>query len=191
MANYDTSAYDRLIEEYTKSVRADQAAQTQRAQNEANNQLRNAYVQRVQNQRQLNDRLAMAGIRGGATETSNLRLQNQYGQQVGQINTNLGNTINDINRTANQNILAYNQEMGVKKQQYVEGREAEDRANAREDEQRARQERLEYLTAEASTAYDIKKIQNKIKEAVANNDYLAIQVLNARLGFLRSQKHGY
>lgn len=188
---YDTSAYDELLRQYNQSVDADTQAQIKRAQDQANSQLRNAYVQRVQNQRQLNDRLAMAGIRGGATETSNLRLQNQYGQQVGQINTNLGTSVNDINRAANQQKLAYAQELNTKRQQYVENREAEDRANAREDEQRARQERLEYLTAEAATQYDIKKIQNKIKEAVANNDYLAIQVLNARLGFLRSQKHGY
>lgn len=188
---YDTSAYDRLIDEYNKSVDANTAGQIKKAQEAATGQLKQAYIQRVQNQRNLDNRLAAAGIRGGATETSNLKLANQYGQSVNQINSGLSSSINDINTTANQNKLAYQQEMNTKRQQYIENREAEERANAREDELTKRQQDLDYLTAWASKYYSTKKLKAQLKAARASGNSLKVQVINARLGFLKSQKKGY
>ena len=188
---YDTSAYDRMIDEYNRSVDQNTAGQIQKAQENANNQLKQAYIQRVQNQRNLENRLATSGIRGGATETSNLKLANQYGTSVGQINSGLASSINDINTTANQNKLAYAQEMNTKRQQYIENREAEERANAREDDLQRRQQDLDYYTAWASKFYDTKKLKKELNAAKAAGNTLKVQVLNARIGFIKSHKKGY
>lgn len=191
----NTTAYDNLYKNYAASVDADAAQKIQQAQKQADTQLKQAYLTRVQNERSLSDNLARAGIRGGATETSNLRLANQYGSSVGQINSNLADTTNQINTTASQNKLAYRQDIDAKRQQYIEDREREARQTAREDKQIAyersqtkRQQNLDYYTAWASKFKDPKKLKKELKAAKKAKNTLKVQVINARLGFLADNK---
>lgn len=196
--NPDTSSYDKMKQSYNASVDADSQAQIQKANQSAQGQLRDAYVQRVQNERKLADSLARSGIRGGTTETSNLRLANEYGRNVGTINTNLSNSVSEINRTAEQNKLAYAQELDAKRQQYLEDRQAEARQAARdqvnidfEKEQTQRQQDYDRYVAWASKFYDSKKLKAELKKAKAAGNTLLVQAINTRIGYLKSHKKGY
>lgn len=191
----DTSAYDKLKANYNKSVDADTARRIAQAQTSADSQLKQAYVTRMQNERTLRDNLAQSGIRGGATETSNIKLANQYGANVGQINSTLAQTTNEINATADANKLAYAQDIDAKKRQYIEDREREARQTAREDEQKMyersltkRQQDLDRYTAWASKFNSSKKLKKQLAKAKKSGNKLLIQVINARLGFLAEQK---
>lgn len=217
-SGFDTSAYDRLYNNYAQSVNADAARQIQEAKRSADQQLRQAYITRAQNQQTLNNNLAMAGIRGGATETANIKLANQYGNSVGQINSQLASTTESINKTAAQNKLAYRQDIDAKKQQYIEDRQREARQNAREDSQlaynravasnqrayerrqaadqkayergqTARQQSIDYYTAWASKFMKEKDIKAEIKKAKSEKNNYKLQVLNARLGYIRENKN--
>ena len=169
----NTKAYDNLYNNYAKSVDENTAQKVKEAKDAANAQLKQAYVQRAQNQRTLNDNLAAAGIRGGATETANIRLANQYGSAVNSINSGLTNSINDINRTAEQTKLAYKQDIDAKKQQYVEDMEREQRQNARQDKQIAyeRAQAAEQKKYERAQAADQKKYERSLTSRQQSLDY--------------------
>lgn len=72
---YDTSAYDNATAAYEKKMKEDAEAAKQAKAAEYDAQAKAAYVSRLQNQRSLNDSLLAAGIRGGATETANAKMQ--------------------------------------------------------------------------------------------------------------------
>ena len=191
---YDTSYYDNQIKKYNEYADQRAAQQVSEAQKNAQSQLRQAYVQRMQNQQTLNKNLAQAGIRGGATETSNLRLANMYGTQRGQINSDLANTVLGINNTAEEN--KFNNMMNTEsaRRQYIENREAEDRANKREDAAIARE--LEQQKYERDSAYYTAKYskyfsEKELKKALASaKTPLEKQFINARLGYVKSVKKG-
>lgn len=203
----DTSAYDTMAANYAKSVDEDTANQIQQANTAANSQLRQAYITRMQDQKTLNDNLARSGIRGGATETSNLRLANNYGNTRSAINSQLATSVNDINRTAAQNKLAYQQDIDAKKQAYVENRQAEARQAAREEvtnarnrkdalnqrkyerKQTKRTQTIERYTAKYSKYFDVKKLEKLLKSKAVKNNPIAQQVINARIGYLKSPEY--
>lgn len=188
MATYDTSAYEKLKKDYNKIVDTDVNNQVASAQSNAQSQLRQAYVNNIQNQRQVAQNMAMAGIRGGATESANVKLATAYGNQRASINSDLTNTINSINQTAMQNKNQYALETDSAKRQYIENRQAETRANKREDKQINYQRKTENYTAKYSKYYDVDKLKKLLKKASSK---LEKQIINARIGFIRSQKHGY
>ena len=183
------AAYDNMTQNYNASVDQNTAAQIADATKSAQGQLRQAYVTRMQDQRSLQDNMARAGIRGGATETANLRLATNYPNTRSGIQGQLSNSINDINRTANQNKLAYQQEMDAKKQQYVENRQAEARQAAREDSQQKRTQDIERYTAWASKFFSEKKLRKLLKKANKSGNKLKAQIINARLGYLQSPEY--
>ena len=183
------AAYDNMTQNYNASVDQNTAAQIADATKSAQGQLRQAYVTRMQDQRSLQDNMARAGIRGGATETANLRLATNYANTRSGIQGQLSNSINDINRTANQNKLAYQQEMDAKKQQYVENRQAEARQAAREDSQQKRTQDIERYTAWASKFFSEKKLRKLLKKANKSGNKLKAQIINARLGYLQSPEY--
>lgn len=222
MNGANTSAYDNMARNYARSVDQSTAQQIADANKAAQGQLRQAYVTRMQDQIALNNNLANAGIRGGATETSNMRLMNQYGNTRGQINSQLASSINDINRTAQQNKLAYQQDIDAKKQAYLENRQAEARQAAREEVNNARNRKIqkqqfkqekkvqnaqlkmqkqqaadthktlkrtqniEKYTAKYSKYFDTKKLQKMLKKT---KDPIAKQIINARIGYLKSPEY--
>lgn len=229
MKNVNTSAYDKLASNYAKSVDQQTAQQVKQANAAADSQLKQAYITRMQDQLALRNNMAAAGIRGGATETSNIKLATNYSNARGTINAQRASSINEINRTAAQNKLAYQQDIDAKKQAYIENRQSEARQAAREDiandynkqvqaEQRAyerrqqadqtayerrynenqrnyerqqtqRSQRLEEYTATFSKYYDVDKLKKLLTNPNYKNNPLAVQVINARIGYLTSPEY--
>ena len=215
MQGIDTSAYDALASRYAESVDRNAAQQIEAANTAAQSQLKQAYITRMKDQRTLDDSLARSGIRGGTTETANLKLDTNYGNTRGTINTNRANAISDINRTAEQNKLAYQQDIDAKKQAYIENRMAEARQAAREDvnndinraiqaeqteyersvqqdqikyerEQTQRTQDIEKYTSKYSKYYSVDKLRKQLKKAKTS---LEKQVINARIGYLKSPEY--
>lgn len=114
----NTSYYTNAINNYTAQAEKQRATQLGEAKKTQDNALKQAYITRVQNQNKLNESLATSGIRGGATETSNLRLQNAYGTAVGQANTDYSNSVNSINQAIDQNIADYRSDMESRAEEY-------------------------------------------------------------------------
>lgn len=198
---YDTSEYDNLYNAYATSVDQNLAAQKNEAQSSAASQLKQAYISRLQNERQLKDNLAASGIRGGATETSMLRLSNDYGNQRSAINTSLANSIKEYELAADQSKLAYKQDIDAKKLAYIENMAAEDRANAREDKLRkqdfAREDKLrnqekketqqrEYWTAKYGKVYNLNILKSNLKKAKTTTEKA---IINARIAYLSDQSN--
>ena len=216
MEGTDTSAYDALAQSYAQSVDTDAQTQISDANKTAQGNLKQAYITKMQDQRTLNDNLAAAGIRGGASETSNIKLATNYGNTRNTINSQLASSVDTINRTATQAKLAYQQDIDAKKQAYIENRQAEARQAAREQvtndynrsmeeqklkmekdqikyerEQAKRTQDIEKYTAWASKYYDTKKLKKELaaEKKKKNPNKLKIQVINARLGYLKSPEY--
>lgn len=209
---YDTSEYDNLYNAYATSVDQNLAAQKQAAQSAAASQLKQAYINRVQNEKRLQDNLAVAGIRGGATETSMLRLENDYGKQRSSIGSSLSDSIREYDLAADQNKLAYKQDIDAKKLAYVENMQAEERANAREDALRkedfAREDKLrkkeiaredqlrkeekketqqrEYWTAKYGKVYNLNTLKSNLKKAKTTTEKA---IINARIAYLSDKSN--
>ena len=112
--------YDTAIQDYTADAEKQRATQIGEAQKNQQSALKQAYIQRVQNQNKLNQNLAMSGIRGGMTETANLNLANQYGQARAAANTDYANSVNTINQNIDANIRDYTADMRSRKEEYIQ-----------------------------------------------------------------------
>lgn len=222
MEGIDTSAYDQLASDYAAAVDKDTESQIAKANAAAKSNLKQAYITRMQDQRTLADTLTRSGIRGGATETANLKLATNYGNTRNTINTQLASSIDDINRTASQNKLAYQQDIDAKKQAYIENRQAEARQAAREQvandqnradmldertyqreqdalnradakeqqeyerEQTKRTQDIEKYTSKYSKYFSVDKLKKLLKKTTNS---LEKQVINARIGYLKSPEY--
>ena len=129
----DTSFYTNSVNQFTENANKQRQAQLGEAQNQQQAALRQAYITKMQNQQNLNKNLAAQGIRGGATETSNLRLANQYGTSVAAANTDYTNSVNTINRNIDQSIFDYQQDMAARAEEYRQNTAKERWNAARED----------------------------------------------------------
>ena len=114
----DTSYYTNAAEKFKQQANANRATQIGEAQRQQQSNLRNAYVTRLQNQKAMNQNLATAGIRGGATETAGLRLASQYGQAVNAANSDYANSVNAINQNIDQSINDYTADMASRAEEY-------------------------------------------------------------------------
>lgn len=114
------------MDRFTQQANANRATQIAGAQRQQESALRQAYVTRAQNQMALNNNLAMSGIRGGATETSNLRLAGQYGQAVQAANADYANSVNSINQNIDQSIFDYDADMTSRAEEYRQNRPMRD-----------------------------------------------------------------
>ena len=114
----NTSFYDKAVENYKNQQEQNRATQLAAAQKTQQSALKQAYITRLQNQKKLQQGLAASGIRGGATETANIRLANQYGLDRNNANTNYTNSVNDINRSIDQNIADYQSDMESRAEEY-------------------------------------------------------------------------
>lgn len=115
-----TKFYNNAIKSYTKQANAQRATQLNDAKKARDAALKQAYITRVQSGQALNSTLAEAGIRGGATETANLGIANQYGAAVGAANSDYANSVNSINQSINQNIADYTSDMKSRAEEYVQ-----------------------------------------------------------------------
>lgn len=114
----NTDYYNRAVETYKNQQEQNRATQLAAAQKAQQSALKQAYITRLQNQQKLQQSLATSGIRGGATETANIRLANQYGLDRNNANTNYSNSVNDINRSIDQNIADYQSDMESRAEEY-------------------------------------------------------------------------
>ena len=119
-AGINTDYYKNAVNQYTADANAERTRQIGEAQKNQQANLRNAYVNRLQNEQKMNRNLAMSGIRGGMTETANLNLMNQYGQARSAANTDYANTVNQINTTTDQNIRDYRNDMESRAEEYAQ-----------------------------------------------------------------------
>ena len=194
----NTSYYNKQIKNY--NAYADNMAKQQIATAKANQQaaLKQAYVNRMQNQTALNNSLAVAGIRGGATETAGLNLANQYGQAVIAANSDYANAVNAINQTTAENKFNNQMQTESAKRQYIENRQAEARANKREDKQikyerKTAEEQKKYerktadYTAKYSKYFSVDKLKKARKKAKTS---LEKQIIDARIGYVKSVEKG-
>lgn len=117
-AGINTDYYKNAVNQYTADANAERNRQIGEAQKTQQANLRNAYVNRLQNEQKMNNNLAMSGIRGGMTETANLNLMNQYGQARASANTDYANSVNQINTTTDQNIRDYRNDMDSRAEEY-------------------------------------------------------------------------
>lgn len=117
-AGINTSFYDKAVENYKNQQEQNRATQLAAAQKTQQSALKQAYITRLQNQQKLQQSLAASGIRGGATETANIRLANQYGLDRNNANTNYTNSVNDINKSIDQNISDYQSDMESRAEEY-------------------------------------------------------------------------
>lgn len=156
---YDTSAYDNAISAYEQKMKADaeSAKQTKAAEYDA--QAKAAYISRLQNQRTLNDNLLAAGIRGGATETTNAKLLTNYENNRNQIAQNKSAALTSIDKEAGDKMFDYRQAQEAAKLQYVQSREAEDRQIA----ETKRQEAVQAAEAEKERAYNAAQAKQEQK----------------------------
>lgn len=122
----DTSFYNNAINNYKAQAEKQRATELGEAQKNQQSALKQAYIQRAQNQQRLNQNLAQAGIRGGMTETANLNLANQYGQARQAANADYTNSVNQINQNIDRNIFDYQSDMESRAEEY-----RQNQANAR------------------------------------------------------------
>lgn len=116
--NIDTSFYDNAINTYKQQQETNRQQQISDAGQTRDAALRQAYINKMQSQQNLNKTLATQGIRGGATETSNLRLATTYGNQRAAANTDYANSVTSINRGIDQNIADYTSDMNSRAEEY-------------------------------------------------------------------------
>ena len=114
----NTDYYTQAVDAYRKQQEQNRATQLAAAQKTQQSALKQAYITRLQNQQKLQQSLATSGIRGGATETANIRLANQYGLDRNNANTNYTGSVNDINRSIDQNISDYQSDMESRAEEY-------------------------------------------------------------------------
>lgn len=169
--------YQNAIDEYKKKVGADLSQQTAQVNANTQNQLRQAYVQKMQNQQQLNNRLAQSGIRGGATQTANLNLANAYNTNRNTINADASAQRTQLNTNANDNIFNYTQQMKTAEAEYLQNRQAEEE-----------QKLNDYYTALYSKSYSTTDLKKALENASTQAEQTAI---NTRIAYLYAHKKKY
>lgn len=122
----DSSFYNKAIENYKAQQEQNRATQLGEAQKQQQSALKQAYLTRAQNQLKLKQNLAQQGIRGGASETANIKLANQYGADRAAANANYINSVNSINQSVDRNIFDYQSDMESRAEEY-----RQNQANAR------------------------------------------------------------
>lgn len=192
MATYDTSFYTNQYNEY--AAEQDKTAKKRVEESDAayNNKLKEAYVTRMQNQKNLNQNLAQAGIRGGASETANLNLATNYERTRNSLNTEKAQASADILSEAESNKFAMKQTTDAAAQSYVEQRQAEDRQiaqnKAETEAAQKREDNINFWTSKYSTYYDINSLNKAYKNAKTTAEKA---IIKARIGYIKAHKKGY
>ena len=167
----DTSFYNNAINNYKAQAEQQRATQLGEAQKTQQSALKQAYIQRAQNQQKLNQNLAQAGIRGGMTETANLNLANQYGQARAAANTDYSNSVNQINQNIDKNIFDYQSDMESRAEEYRQNLAQARWQAAREDSLNQWNSTQEYWNnyyMDFYSGYSKKDAQKAYKTAEAN-----------------------
>lgn len=99
-ANYE-STKGQLADNYNMSVN--------NLNQNAENALREAYINRMQNERALAQQMALNGINGGASETTIANMLNNYGNNRNDINTQVANNLASLENAYNNNLASAEQ----------------------------------------------------------------------------------
>lgn len=174
---YDTSYYDKAIKDYTKNAQSNANAEKAAIDRNTQVQLRQAYLNKMMSQRNINNNLAQQGIRGGVSETALLGNNQNYMASRNSIYADAQQNKMQIDRDTQNNIFDYTQNTNSARQQYVENRQAEDR-----------QIRTQELTALYGKKYNISSLQKALSKAKTPEERA---IINARIGYLRQHKKGY
>lgn len=192
MATYDTSFYTKQYDEYAKKQDENAKQQAEKSDAAYNNKLKEAYILRMQNQKNLKEGLAEAGIRGGASETANLNLATNYEKTRNSLNTEKAQASADIYSEAEANKFAYKQTTDAAAQSYVEQRQAEDRqiaqTKAENAEAQKREDNINFWTSKYSTYYSTTSLNKAYKNAKTTAEKA---IIKARIGYLKAHKKGY
>lgn len=175
------SYYDSAVKDYNAKANADYNRAVQQSQKQADSQLKEAYINRMQNQRNLNQNLAIAGIRGGATETSNIKLANQYGQARSGIYSDLSSAITQAGISRDENKFNYANQMATAKAEAVQNLQGQKM-------QYVQDQRAQYYQALYNKNYSVKKLKKALKKASSKEQK---QAINARIAYLTEHKKGY
>ena len=138
------SAYDAQKLAYNQQAETERATQLGEAQKTQQSALKQAYIQRAQNQQKLNQNLAQAGIRGGMTETANLNLANQYGQARAAANSDYANSVNQINQNIDRNKFDYGLDVDSRREEAIQNQANAMWQAAREDSLNQYNSTMEY-----------------------------------------------
>lgn len=174
---FNEQFYTNAINEYKNKVNSDVAQQTQQATANAQSQLQQAYIQRMQNQQQLNNNLQQQGIRGGVSETANLNMNNAYMSNRNAINSDMSNQVTQLQTNANDNIFNYTQQMKTAQAEYLQNKQAEDERKLND-----------YYNSVYSKSYDTKKLKKALAKATTQMEKTAI---NNRIAYLTAHKKKY
>lgn len=196
------SAYDAQKAAYNAQAEKERAQQLGDAQRTQQSALKQAYINRLQNQKKLDTNLAMSGIRGGATETANLNLMNQYGQARAAANTDYSNSVNQINQSIDRNKFDYALDADARKEEQIQNQANAMWQAAREDslnQWNASQEYWNnyyldfysgYSKKDAKKAYD--KAKKKLSKAKTDAEKIRIRQqirgIKNRLGTIANAK---
>ena len=197
MAKYDTSGFDQETAAYKAQMQQQAATAKQEKTAEYNEQARQAYVSRLQNEKKLSDNLSRSGIRGGATETANLNLQTNYENSRNKINSEKMSSLKAIDNDVNDKIFQYQQTKDAEKRAYIQQREAEDRQIAEtkrqeqwQAQQTAKQNRETRYAATISGYDTVAKCDKKIKQIQKwkKTDPKKYKEHSWKLAYLRAQR---
>lgn len=188
MATYDTSRYDQLYTDFEKKQKEDAAKQKSKTEDEFNTRLKEAYISRMQDQKSLNDNMAKAGIRGGASETAALKTNINYQNTRNDLNKQKAQTLQDIDDNANNNIFNYKQTNDAAKISYIEQREAEDRQLEQAKQEEAKAANLDLLQAKYGSYYDVASLNAAYNAATTDQEKA---IILARKNYLTAYSKGY
>lgn len=186
MKNIDTSFYTNAIKDYTKQADTNRTNQINDAQALRTQQLREAYVNKLQSQQALGNAMAQQGIRGGATESSQLAIGNQYGQARNSAYSTFNQAKTDIDRNYNQNVADYTADMMSRAEEYKQNMAQAKWQADREDylnKYNAQNEFWNNYYADYYSGYSKKNLDKALKKARAN--YRKAKTADAKQRYLQ------
>lgn len=184
----ETKRYDDMYEQFAKKTEEDKKKAKARKEEDYNEKLKQLYISRMQDQKTLDTKLANSGIRGGATETSNLKLATNYQTNRNNMQKEKTRALEDIETQANDNLFNYKQTTDASKLSYIEQREAEDRQIAQTKKENEEAANTDLLTAKYAGVYNVSTLNRAYNNATTTREKAIIQ---ARIAYLQAHANGY
>lgn len=184
----ETKRYDDLYSEYEKKAKADAEKAKAQAKQNYNDKLKQAYISRMQDQRELEKNMARVGVRGGATETSNLKLATNYQNTRNDLNKQQTQAVQNIDTQTQDNIFAYKQANDSAKLSYIEQREAEERQAAQAQKEQGMSDERQNYAASLGSNYSVSSLQSMLN---STTEQWKKAIINERINYLNAHAKGY
>ena len=184
----ETKRYDDMYNEFAKKTATDIAKAKARKEEDYNEKLKQLYISRMQDQKALDSSLTKSGIRGGATETSNLKLSTNYQDNRNKLQKEKTRALEDVETQANDNLFNYKQTTDASKLSYIEQREAEERQIAQTKKENEEAANVDLLTAKYAGVYNTATLNSAYNNATTTREKAIIQ---ARIAYLQAHANGY